>query len=109
MLDQKVEHVHNNPVEEGLVTLPEHYAYSSAHPASVLKCSGMRIEKAGGREGGGTRQTAERRVGVVNFTLQPGQTFNMTVTGNPSAGAADQFGLDGTVTTTTQARVVPRP
>ena len=86
MLDQKVEHVHNNPVEEGLVTLPEHYAYSSAHPASVLKCSGMRIEKAGGREGGGTRQTAERRVGKFarvaetrTVTAADGTTSTVTV------------------------------
>lgn len=40
MFDQKVEYIHNNPVEEGLVTLPEHYAYSSAHPESVLKMFG---------------------------------------------------------------------
>ncbi len=37
MFDQKVEYIHNNPVNEGLVTLPEHYAWSSAHPESPLK------------------------------------------------------------------------
>jgi len=37
MYDQKVGYIHNNPVNEGLVTLPEHYAWSSAHPESPLK------------------------------------------------------------------------
>ena len=37
MFDQKMEYIHNNPVEEGLVTLPEHYAHSSAHAESPLK------------------------------------------------------------------------
>ncbi len=37
MYDQKVAYMHNNPVEEGLVTLPEHYAWSSAHPNSPLR------------------------------------------------------------------------
>ena len=40
MYDQKVEYIHNNPVEEGLVTLPEHYTHSSAHPESLLKMFG---------------------------------------------------------------------
>lgn len=35
-----LDHIHNNPVEQGLVTLPEHYAHSSAHPESVLKMFG---------------------------------------------------------------------
>ncbi len=36
---RKVEYIHNNnnPVNEGLVTLPEHYIWSSAHPESPLK------------------------------------------------------------------------
>ena len=37
MFDQKVAYIHDNPVTEGLVTLPEHYAWSSAHPESPLK------------------------------------------------------------------------
>ena len=37
MYDQKVEYIHNNPVNEGLVTLPEHRAWSSAHPENPLK------------------------------------------------------------------------
>ena len=37
MLEQKVAYIHNNPVVEGLVTLPEHYAWSSAHPESPLR------------------------------------------------------------------------
>ena len=37
MCEQKVTYIHNNPVTEGLVTLPEHYAWSSAHPESPLK------------------------------------------------------------------------
>jgi hypothetical protein len=41
MYDQKVEYIHNNPVKEGLVTLPEHYAYSSAHPESPIKLFGQ--------------------------------------------------------------------
>ena len=40
MFDQKVEYIHANPVKEGLVTFPEHYAYSSAHPGSMLKMVG---------------------------------------------------------------------
>ena len=35
--DQKVEYIRNNPVEAGLVTEPEHYAWSSAHPDPLLK------------------------------------------------------------------------
>jgi putative transposase len=30
MMDQKVEYIHNNPVEAGIVTRPEDYLYSSA-------------------------------------------------------------------------------
>ena len=41
MYHQKVEYIHNNPVKEGLVTLPEHYAYSSAHPESPIKLFGQ--------------------------------------------------------------------
>ena len=37
MYEQKVAYIHGNPVAEGLVTLPEHYAWSSAHPESPLK------------------------------------------------------------------------
>ena len=37
MFDQKVAYIHTNPVEEGLVNLPEHYAWSSAHPDSPLR------------------------------------------------------------------------
>ena len=37
MYDQKVSYMHNNPVEEGLLTLPEHYARSNAHPESPLR------------------------------------------------------------------------
>jgi len=40
MFDQKMEYIHNNPVKEGLVTLPEHYAYSSAHAESPLRMFG---------------------------------------------------------------------
>jgi REP element-mobilizing transposase RayT len=40
MFDQKVAYIHNNPVEEGLVLLPEHYAWSSANPDSVLRMFG---------------------------------------------------------------------
>jgi REP element-mobilizing transposase RayT len=31
IMRQKLEYVHNNPVERGLVALPEHWRYSSAH------------------------------------------------------------------------------
>ena len=37
MYDQKVSYMHTTTVEEGLVTLPEHYAWSSAHPDSPLR------------------------------------------------------------------------
>ncbi len=30
MIDQRLEYVHNNPVEAGIVLSPEHYLYSSA-------------------------------------------------------------------------------
>ncbi len=40
MFEQKVEYIRNNPVVEGLVTLPEHYAYSCAHDESPLKMFG---------------------------------------------------------------------
>jgi hypothetical protein len=40
MFGQKMEYIRNNPVKEGLVTLPEHYAYSSAHPESPLRMFG---------------------------------------------------------------------
>ena len=40
MYEQKMEYIHNNPVAEGLVTLPEHYAHSSAHPDSPLTMFG---------------------------------------------------------------------
>jgi hypothetical protein len=30
LMDQKLEYVHNNPVEEGIVDVPEEYLYSSA-------------------------------------------------------------------------------
>jgi hypothetical protein len=30
MMDQKLEYIHNNPVESGIVARPEDYLYSSA-------------------------------------------------------------------------------
>ena len=30
MIDQKIDYIHKNPVEEGLVFKPEDYVYSSA-------------------------------------------------------------------------------
>ena len=36
MVDQKVEYIHLNPVEAGLVTDPEFWNYSSANPMSAL-------------------------------------------------------------------------
>ena len=33
---QKVNYIHENPVRAGIVTKPEHYLYSSAHPESPL-------------------------------------------------------------------------
>jgi putative transposase len=30
MIDQRLEYLHNNPVEEGLVREPDNYIYSSA-------------------------------------------------------------------------------
>jgi hypothetical protein len=37
VIDQKIEYVHNNPVEAGIVTEPESYYYSSANPLFPLK------------------------------------------------------------------------
>lgn len=34
---QKVRYLHNNPVKAGMVTEPEHYLHSSAHPDRELK------------------------------------------------------------------------
>ena len=30
MIEQRLDYIHNNPVEAGIVTLPENYLYSSA-------------------------------------------------------------------------------
>ena len=30
MIDQRLDYIHNNPVEAGLVSEPEHWKYSSA-------------------------------------------------------------------------------
>jgi hypothetical protein len=30
VIDEKINYIHNNPVEEGLVSYPEEYVYSSA-------------------------------------------------------------------------------
>lgn len=37
VFDQKVEYIHNNPVEASIVTDPAYYYYSSANPGSPLK------------------------------------------------------------------------
>jgi putative transposase len=37
VIDQKVDYIHNNPVEAGLVNHPENYVYSSANPKSEIK------------------------------------------------------------------------
>jgi REP element-mobilizing transposase RayT len=37
VIDQKIEYIHNNPVEAGLVTDPAHYWLSSAHPMNPIK------------------------------------------------------------------------
>lgn len=37
VIDQKVDYIHNNPVETGIVYNPEDYIYSSANPKSVVK------------------------------------------------------------------------
>ncbi len=34
---QKMEYIHLNPVKAGIVTQPEHYFYSSAHPENPLR------------------------------------------------------------------------
>ena len=36
-LQQKVDYIHNNPVEAGIVDEPHHYLYSSAHPFNMVK------------------------------------------------------------------------
>jgi putative transposase len=41
VIDQKVEYIHNNPVEAGIVTRPEHYYYSSAHADGPLKVKAL--------------------------------------------------------------------
>ncbi|EDY15840.1 conserved hypothetical protein [Chthoniobacter flavus Ellin428] len=47
MLMQKLEYLHNNPVQRGLVAAPEHWRYSSAHEfcegaVPLLKCDPWR-------------------------------------------------------------------
>lgn len=37
IFDQKVEYVHNNPVEAGIVREPENYVFSSANPDSLIR------------------------------------------------------------------------
>ena len=44
---QKLEYLHNNPVKRGLVALPEHWRYSSAHEwcpgvTPLLRCDAWR-------------------------------------------------------------------
>ena len=39
MIDQKVDYIHNNPVEAGYVNEPQNYIYSSANPLTELKIS----------------------------------------------------------------------
>lgn len=36
-IDQKLDYIHNNPVEAGLVEKPEHYLYSSARDYAGIK------------------------------------------------------------------------
>jgi putative transposase len=36
VISQKADYIHNNPVKAGIVTQPEHYYYSSAHPESPV-------------------------------------------------------------------------
>ncbi|MEN9522896.1 MAG: hypothetical protein RL065_1273 [Bacteroidota bacterium] len=38
MINQKVDYIHNNPVEAGLVCEPHHYRLSSANKESPIKC-----------------------------------------------------------------------
>ena len=38
--EQKVEYIHNNPVSAGMVTEPQHYRLSSAHPQGPLVLNG---------------------------------------------------------------------
>jgi hypothetical protein len=40
VFDQKVEYIHRNPVVAGIVTEPEHYLLSSAHPHGSLELNG---------------------------------------------------------------------
>jgi REP element-mobilizing transposase RayT len=47
VMQQKLEYIHNNPVKRGLVALPEHWRYSSAHEylpgaTPVLRCDAWR-------------------------------------------------------------------
>jgi len=37
IFDQKLEYIHQNPVEAGIVDQPENYIYSSAYPFSEIK------------------------------------------------------------------------
>jgi REP element-mobilizing transposase RayT len=40
VIDQKINYIHMNPVASGIVTEPEHYWLSSAHPQGPLKLNG---------------------------------------------------------------------
>ena len=40
VIEQKITYIHRNPVVAGLVTEPEHYWLSSAHPQGPLKLNG---------------------------------------------------------------------
>jgi len=37
VIDQKVDYIHNNPVEAGIVTEPQYYKWSSGNPDSPIK------------------------------------------------------------------------
>ncbi|CAN5537423.1 hypothetical protein BH20VER3_BH20VER3_17060 [soil metagenome] len=51
IMEQKLEYLHNNPVQRGLVASPEHWRYSSAHEwlpgaVPVLRCDDWRTGEA---------------------------------------------------------------
>lgn len=47
VIDQKIHYIHMNPVEAGLVSEPEHYLLSSAHPQGLLELNGYGQTRTG--------------------------------------------------------------
>jgi RHS repeat-associated protein len=60
-------------------------------------------------DGNGNVLATGTGIGTLNFTLDPGQSFTLQVSGNPADGVADKFGVSGTITTTQNVQAIQNP